>query len=147
MQRIEPAREREGQDLTVWRRRCRLGLFLFYAAAGVLHITVPRPFLSITPSWVPDAPEVILVTGLCEIAGAIGLLVPWSRRYAGIGLALYAACVFPANIKHAVTSLTAPDASQWQWLYHMVRLPLQPVLIWIALFAAGIVRWPMRARD
>jgi uncharacterized membrane protein len=146
MKRIEAFERHEEPELDAWRRRCRFGLFLFYGAAGFLHVMVPRPFLSITPSWVPDAPDVIFVTGLCEIAGAIGLLVPQTRRYAGIGLALYAACVFPANIKHAVTSLTAPDATLWQWLYHLIRLPLQPVLIWIALFAACIVRWPMRAR-
>jgi uncharacterized membrane protein len=144
MKRIEAFEGHGAPELVAWRRRCRIGLFLLYASAGVLHVTVPGPFLSITPSWVPDAPKVIFVTGLCEIAGAIGLLVPRTRRYAGIGLALYAACVFPANIKHAVTSLTAPDASLWQWLYHVVRLPLQPVLIWIALFAAAIFRWPMK---
>ncbi|MFZ5796698.1 MAG: DoxX family protein, partial [Pseudomonadota bacterium] len=44
-----------------------------YLAAGVLHVAVPGPFLSITPGLVPFPKAVILVTGLCEIAGAVGL--------------------------------------------------------------------------
>ncbi|MGI2034178.1 DoxX family protein [Rhizobium panacihumi] len=125
----------------VWRQRCRLGLFVFYGVAGVLHIAFPSPFLSITPNWVPDAPDVILLTGLCEIAGAIGLLVPRTRRYAGMALAFYAVLVFPANLKHAVDSLTAATVSPWQWAYHVIRLPLQPLLVWLAIFA-GRRRFP-----
>lgn len=121
----------------VWRKRCRLSLFVFYGVAGILHIAFPAPFLSITPNWVPDAPEVILLTGLCEIAGAIGLLVPGTRRYVGMALAVYAVLVFPANLKHAVDSLTAATVSPWQWAYDVIRLPFQPVLVWLAIFAGG----------
>ena len=40
---------------------------------------------------------IVRFTGLCEIAGAIGLLVPWTRFAAGIGLVLFLIAVFPAN--------------------------------------------------
>jgi uncharacterized membrane protein len=119
-------------------------LFALYATAGVLHVTFPAPFLAITPLWVPSAPDVVLLTGFCEIAGAIGLFVPSLRKYAGIALALYAVLVFPANIKHAFDSLSAPDVSPWQWLYHGVRLPLQPFVVWLALFAGDAVTWPVQ---
>lgn len=130
----------------VWRGRSRLGLALLYSLAGVLHIAIPNPFLSITPSWVPDPPHVILITGLCEITGAIGLLIPTVRRYAGMGLALYAVTVFPANLEHALDSLGGSGVSPWQWLYHLVRLPLQPVLVWLALFASEAAMWPFADR-
>ncbi len=133
-------------SVDLWRMRCRAFLFVFYGAAGVLHIAFPAPFVAITPSWVPNAQAVIMLTGLCEIAGAIGLLVPALRRYAGVALAVYAVLVFPANIKHAVDSLSAPGASAWQWSYHVVRLPLQPVLVWLAAFAGGSVSWPLRSK-
>jgi len=81
-----------------WRVRCRLALAGFYGLAGVLHLAVPEPFLGITPSWVPEPEAVIALTGVSEIAGAIGLLVPAVRSYAAVGLALYAVGVFPANI-------------------------------------------------
>ncbi|WP_430442353.1 DoxX family protein [Shinella sp.] len=130
--------------LGLWQRRCRWGLSAFYGFAGVLHIVMPKPFLGITPAWVPEPKAVIFLTGLCEIVGAVALLVPRLRKAAGIGLALYAFCVYPANIKHAIDSLGAATASPWQWLYHLVRLPLQPPLVWAALFAGSVIVWPFR---
>ncbi len=126
-----------------WRRRCAIGLACFYGFAGALHILWPTPFLKITPDWVPAPQLIILLTGLCEIAGAFGIVKASLRRAAGVGLALYAVCVYPANIKHTIDTLSG-DPSIWQWTYHLVRLPLQPVLIWIALFAGRLMTWPLR---
>lgn len=130
--------------IEAWRFRCRMGLAILYGVAGVLHIAVPGPFVSITPHWVPDVEEVILLTGICEIAGAIGLLVPTTRRFAGAALALYAVCVFPANIGHAIDNIAMHGMSIWPWLYHMPRLALQPALVWVALFAGGLAARPFR---
>jgi len=121
--------------IDLWQNRCRIGLSAFYGLAGILHIAMPEPFLTITPAWVPNPAAVIMLTGLCEIAGALGLFIPALRQYAGIGLALYAVCVFPANIKHAIDTLSGSAVSPGQWLYHLIRLPLQPLIIWLALFA------------
>ena len=55
---------------------------------------------------------VVLVTGLCKIAGSVALLTRRLRRLAGILLAIYAVCVFPANIKHAVESIQCATASR-----------------------------------
>jgi uncharacterized membrane protein len=113
----------------------------FYFAAGILHIARPAVFLLITPAWVPFPLQVVLGTGACEIAGAIGLMTPGLRRAAGIGLALYAVCVFPANIKHAIDGLP-PDQVQLTWWYHAPRLAFQPVLVWWALWVGEVVAWP-----
>ena len=116
-------------------------LAIAYAAAGALHLLMPETFMLIMPGWVPYPRQVILGTGVCEIAGAIGLLTQRWRRAAGIGLALYAVCVFPANIKHAISALgDAPVPPGW-W-YHGPRLLLQPVLVWWALLAGQAVNWP-----
>ncbi len=114
-----------------------------YLLAGVAHLSSPGPFLLITPGWVPFPRQVIAATGLCELAGAAGLLTRRLRRAAGIGLALYAVCVFPANIKHALVGLPAGQV-QLGWWYHGPRLALQPVLVWWALFAGEVVDWPFR---
>ena len=50
-------------------------LAAFYSAAGVAHLWAPDKLLAITPSWVPFAPQVIFVTGLCEIAGSVALVI------------------------------------------------------------------------
>ncbi|SIR14828.1 Uncharacterized membrane protein [Rhizobium sp. RU20A] len=131
--------------MTMRRGHWRNGLAIFYALAGLLHLAIPGPFLGITPAWVPYPETVILITGVCELAGAAGLLVPALRAPAGIGLALYAVCVYPANIKHAIDGLSAGDASLWLWLYHVIRLPLQPVLVWLALYAGRVISWPFSA--
>lgn len=118
-------------------------LAVFYAAAGVAHLAAPDQLLAITPSWVPFAPQVIFVTGLCELAGAAALVTRPLRRAAGCALAAYAICVWPANFKHAIEGIDLPYISS-SWYYHVPRLLFQPVLVWWALFCAEIIDWPRR---
>jgi uncharacterized membrane protein len=132
------------------RRRdfARWGLALFYGLAGVLHLILPRPFVSIVPDWVPAPELVVALTGLAEIAGAVGLVQsrsPALRRAAGWGLAAYALCVWPANFKHAIDGIDLPYLSS-SWLYHGPRLALQPLIIWWALYCAKVIDWPWRQR-
>ena len=115
----------------------------FYIVAGVGHVLHPEPFLAIIPGWVPFPREVILTTGLCELAGAVALLTTRLRALAGIMLALYALCVWPANIKHALDHIVLPPIPD-TWWYHGPRLAFQPVLIWWALFCASVIDWPWR---
>jgi uncharacterized membrane protein len=121
----------------------RWALAAAYLAAGILHLTAPDAFVTITPAWVPRPETVVALTGMFEIAGAVGLCVPRLRKAAGIALAVYAVCVFPGNIQHALNSL---DGSGPGWWYHAPRLALQPVIIWWALWASGITDWPFGSR-
>jgi uncharacterized membrane protein len=86
----------------------RVVLCIFYGGAGIFHLVAADRFLPIVPDWVPMPRETILATGLCEIAGAVGLLLPRWQYAAGVALALYAVCVFPANIKHAFGRIDVP---------------------------------------
>jgi uncharacterized membrane protein len=127
----------------------RIVLAAAYLGAGVAHLRSPAPFLSITPDWVPKPELVIAATGVAEILGATALVaVPPLRRAAAICLALYAVCVFPANIKHAVDAVSVQGSSAWL-PYHAPRLALQPVVVWWALFAGGLTAWPFgrKTRD
>jgi uncharacterized membrane protein len=117
-------------------------LALFYGLAGVLHLRTPEAFLPIMPDWVPWPYLVVIVTGLCEIAGAAALLSPRLRSAAGVMLALYAAAVFPANLKHAFGHIEVAGLPT-SWWYHAPRLALQPVLVWWALFCTGVIDWPL----
>ena len=116
---------------------------LFYAAAGVAHLAVPDKLLAITPSWVPFAPQIIFVTGLCELAGAVALVTRPLRWWAGVAFAAYAICVWPANFKHAVDGITLPYITN-SWWYHGPRLAFQPVIVWWALYSARVIDWPWR---
>lgn len=113
-------------------------LAAFYFVAGVIHIARPQPFLTIMPGWVPAPDAVVLWTGVAEILGSIGLVQGISvplRRAAGWGLALYALCVWPANINHLVLDLARPGGGLGL-AYHVPRMFAQPVIIWLALWVA-----------
>lgn len=116
-------------------------MIVFYAGAGVLHLRSPGGFAQILPGWVPYPDTVIAFTGICELLGAIGLTIPRLRWWAGVMLAAYAVCVFPANIRHAIDNV-AIGGVQLSWWYHGPRMLLQPVLVWWALFCASVTDWP-----
>ena len=123
-------------------------LALFYFIAGVAHLRSPAGFLAITPDWVPFPAEVVAFTGIAEIVGAIGLLTPrsiisWARPAAGIGLAIYALCVWPANINHAINNIPL-NGQTASWWYHGPRLLAQPLIIWLALWVGEATDWPFR---
>ena len=121
----------------------RWGLATFYGIAAYVHLKSPEAFLPIMPDFVPAPRLVVILTGWCELAGALGLLAPRLRRAAGLGLALYAICVFPANIKHAFDGVELAGFAL-DWRYHLPRLLMQPVFVWMALFAGDLVDWPWR---
>lgn len=116
-----------------------------YLGVGIVHLTKPDAFLPIMPDWVPDPRDVVLATGACEVAGSIALMTPRLRRAAGWAFAAYAVCVFPANIKHAIEGVDVPPIPN-SWWYHGPRLAFQPVFVWWALWAAGLIDWPFRGR-
>ena len=116
-------------------------LAAFYLLAGVIHLVAPTPFLSIMPAWVPAPQAVVFWTGVAEILGAIGLVQGLSRplrQAAGWGLALYALCVWPANINHLILDLAKPDGGLGL-AYHAPRMLAQPVIIWLALWVGECI--------
>jgi uncharacterized membrane protein len=145
LSRLSMTSDLQRDRFAVLRAVMRWILAVFYVAAGIAHLVVPDKLLAITPSWVPFAPQVILITGLCELAGAAALVTKPLRHWAGFALALYAFSVWPANFKHAIDGIDLPNIPS-SWLYHGPRLVFQPVLIWWALFSAGIIDWPWRRR-
>jgi uncharacterized membrane protein len=125
-------------------------LALFYFVAGIAHLRSPGGFLAITPHWVPYPAGVVAFTGIVEILGAVGLMVPratiaWARPAAGIGLALYALCVWPANFNHALNDIPLGGAHQ-SWWYHGPRLAAQPLIIWLALWVGEVTDWPFKRK-
>jgi len=123
-------------------------LAIFYAIAGYFHLVSPSGFLSIMPDWVPFPEQVVRWTGIAELLGAAGLVQPWSerlRKAAGIGLALYALCVWPANINHFALDMARADGG-FGLAYHVPRMIAQPIIIWLALWVSGTTNWPFRPK-
>jgi uncharacterized membrane protein len=76
-------------------------LFFFTAIAhfGPMSAEVEK----MLPRWVPKPKTTVFVTGVLEILGAIGLIIPETRRLAAICLIIFLIAVFPANV-HAAKS-------------------------------------------
>ena len=109
----------------------RVILAAFYGYAGYLHIVRPEPFLSIMPEMIPFHEQIVFWTGIAEILGAIGLLQWFDirlRRAAGVGLVLYALCVWPANINHFAMDMMREDGGLGL-AYHVPRMFAQPLII------------------
>lgn len=102
-------------------------LALLMATAGVMHFVAPKPFVQIVPAWLPAPLLLVYISGFFEILGAIGLLIPFTRRAAAWGLVALLIAVFPANINMAVNQL--PLGETVYPIGNWVRLPLQFVLI------------------
>ena len=116
-------------------------LAAFYVAAGIAHLWVPEKLLPIVPTWVPFPTQVIILTGMFELAASAALLTKPLRWWAGVALALYALSVWPANFKHAMDGIEMPLIGN-SWWYHGPRLAFQPVIVWWALYGAGVIDWP-----
>jgi uncharacterized membrane protein len=105
-------------------------LALFFTAAGINHFVHPGVYVRIVPPWLPAPALLVQISGICEILGGIGVLLPYTRRFAGIGLIALLIAVFPANVQMAQQPELYADIASAPVLY--LRLPLQFVLIaWV----------------
>jgi uncharacterized membrane protein len=105
-------------------------LTAFFIASGVNHFVSPRFYRAIVPPRLQhEAKRVVEISGVAEIAGGLGVLLPATRRPAGVGLIALLAAVFPANLYMARAPERFRRIPPWA-LY--ARLPLQPLMMWWA---------------
>jgi uncharacterized membrane protein len=106
-------------------------LFFFTAIAhfGPMSAEVEK----MLPRWVPKPKTTVFITGVLEISGAIGLIIPETRRLAAICLIMFLIAVFPANVHAAKSKVKLrgrPVTPLW------VRAPIQ--ILFIVLLAWAI---------
>jgi len=103
-------------------------------ASGAVHLAKPEVYEPLMPRWVPAHREVILASGVAELACALGLVLPRTRRSAGWASAALLLGVWPGNLQMALdsnrSSNTAFKVAAW------ARMPLQVPLIRAAVAAA-----------
>ena len=110
-----------------------------FAVSGVVHLVRPQVYEPLMPAWVPGHREVILGSGVAELACAAGLALPATRRTAGWASAALLVGVFPGNVKMALDAQRSRRASGRAKVVRtgtLLRLPLQWPMIRIALRAA-----------
>jgi len=115
----------------------RLLLAAFFVCAGVMHFIKPAFYVAIVPPYLPRPKTLVLLSGVFEILGGIGVLFPPLQNAAGIGLIALLVAVFPANIFMAQSHIQKLGLDGPAWLL-LMRLPLQSLLIWW-------VRWCTKA--
>jgi uncharacterized membrane protein len=105
-------------------------LALFFTAAGINHFVHPGVYVRAVPPWLPVPALLVQISGICEIVGGIGVLLPNARRVSGAGLIALLVTVFPANVQMAQHPELYADIATASAFY--IRLPLQLVLIaWV----------------
>jgi uncharacterized membrane protein len=116
-------------------------LAVFFIVAGILHFVYPASYAKIMPHWLPWHGGLVVVSGLCEIAGGLGVLLAPTRRWAGLGLIALCLAVLPANVQMLQDAQAAGAHGPWLALLWL-RLPAQLLLIaWI--WRAAIRRQPV----
>ena len=109
-------------------------LTLILASSGVVHLARPEVYEPLMPAWVPAHREVILASGVAELACAAGLALPPTRRLAGWASAALLVGVLPGNVQMAVDAAKTDNTALK--VAALARLPLQLPLIRAALRAA-----------
>lgn len=104
-----------------------------FLVSGTVHLVKPNIYRPLMPEWVPMHREVILASGVAEIACAVGMLVPGTRRLAGLASAALLVGVYPGNVKMAVDAMEGGNAPLMAAT--LARLPLQFPMIHAALKA------------
>jgi uncharacterized membrane protein len=115
-----------------WAAAVRLGLAVMFCFTAAAHFNSMRPDLvRMVPPAIPNPELMVTFTGVCEVLGAIGLLVPRTRRLASAALLVFLVAVLPANVHAARAGVTIGGAA---------ATPLVPRVALQLLFI-GLVWW------
>ena len=93
----------------IWKKIVLIGLAAFFINVGIDHFVNPDFYLSIMPPAFPLHIEAVYISGVFEILGGIGVLIPKFRRFSGWSLVALLIAVYPANIYMAISPDTFPD--------------------------------------
>lgn len=120
-----------------WRAASPYLLAGLLTITGTLHFVFPRALVALVPPQLPAREALVYASGAAELACAVGLVIPRTRRVAAWATVLLFLSVFPGNIQMA---LDAGDRSATYRALTYARLPLQiPLVVW-AVYVARVSR-------
>jgi uncharacterized membrane protein len=126
-------------------RRLRLSglvfVFLWFFIGGIAHFAATAIETRIVPPYIPWPRAAVLISGVFELLGAIGLTYSPARRAAGIGLFALTIAVTPVHIY----MLQRPDLFDVPYWALVVRLPVQIALLALIVWSAIARHSPSRA--
>ena len=113
--------------LDSWVVSARVALATMFLFTATAHFTpMKKDLIAMVPPTLPRPDILVFLTGLAELAGAVGLLIPATTRSAAVGLIVLLAAMLPANISAArrgVLLRGRPATALW------LRVPMQLLLI------------------
>jgi uncharacterized membrane protein len=87
-----------------WPAALRVGLALMFTATGLAHfIGMRSELIAMLPAQLPQPGLLVTTTGVLELVGAVGLLIPVTATAAALCLAALLIVMFPANLHLAKT--------------------------------------------
>ena len=110
-----------------WDQSARAALATMFLFTAVSHFApMKQDLIAMVPPSLPRPDLLVFITGLAEVAGAVGLLIPPLRFWAACGLILILVLMLPANVSAArrgVSLRGRPATSLW------LRVPMQVLFI------------------
>ena len=108
-------------------KKITLGIvFIWFFGGGVGHFVNSAFFVNIMPPYLPYHLEIVYISGVFEILGALGILLYATRQWAGNGLFLLTLAVTPANIHMWMHPELFPEVPE---AFLSVRLVVQVILL------------------
>ena len=95
-----------------------------YVNVGVQHFTNTAWFEPIVPAVLGDPTIWVLITGVMEIAIGVGLILPWTRRYAALSSLVFLVGIYWANLNMWVNNIPL-DGKTYAHHWHVLRLVAQ----------------------
>jgi uncharacterized membrane protein len=109
----------------------RVAVAVMFVFTGIGHFVAPEPLIEMVPPFLARADRWVALTGVLEILGGVGLLLPRTRRLAAWCLAVYLVAVFSANL-HATRHQVGPGGHPQGMAFLWFRAPLQLLfLVWV----------------
>ena len=115
-------------------KRARVGVTLFFIFTSIGHFIRTEPMAEMLPPSVPYRSELIYLTGVFELLGAIGIWIPRLTRITGLLLIIMLLGLLPANIYSAFNRVDFGGHGSGP-SYLLVRIPFQLFAIFWTYFA------------
>ena len=118
-------------------------LGVFFINVGIGHFIDPSWFEPIVPAILGDPTFWVLVTGAMEIGLGLGLIIPRTRKYAGLLMALFLVAVYWANLNMWLNDVPL-EGNTFEDKWHILRLIAQFLMIVVALWVGD---WLKRKKN
>ena len=111
-------------------------LGLFFVNVGIAHFTDTKWFEPIVPEVLGDPTFWVFITGIMEIGLGLGLVIPMTRRYSAMLMAMFLVAVYWANLNMWINDIPIDD-NTFEPIWHILRLIGQLLMIAVALWVGN----------